>query len=271
MSSEAPELPAYGGCLWPVDSACFTDEWSAFSPEVQTRALALASSTLQRLTGGRVGNCPITVRPCTPRAACNSLHGLPYYYSEAFTPMNLGGSWINSCPCIGTCGCTTACEVDLPKPIGRVDEVKVNGDVIDTEDYRIDNGHLLVWQGEDDCPFPATQNLGLPDTAEDTFSVTYLNAYPVDAIGAYAAGIMAMEYGRACGGGSCRLPAGVTTVVRQGLAIEIASGAFPGGLTGIREVDSFISLWNPRGLAEASRVWSPDRSHMRHTTGSVTP
>ena len=33
-------------------------------PEVQDRAPGLASATLRRLTGYRVGGCPITVRPC---------------------------------------------------------------------------------------------------------------------------------------------------------------------------------------------------------------
>jgi hypothetical protein len=52
-------------------------------------------------------------------------------------------------------------------------------------------------------------------------------------------------------------------VARQGVAYDIVSGSFPGGFTGIREVDAFIGLWNPRGLVSDSRVWSPDLSRPR--------
>jgi len=260
-------VPGYGGCPWPVDPACFGEEWDAYDEEVKARAVALASSTLARLTGYRVGTCPITVRPCKPQRAAREYHSLLYYYSPAFTPLNLGGAWINSCGCAPPCSCTTACEVTLPAPVTRVEEVKVNGDVIDPENYRIDNGNILVWQASEECPFPASQNLALADTEDGTFAVTYLNAYPVDANGAYAAGVLSAEYARACGGQSCRLPAGVTTVVRQGLTMEIPSGAFPGGLTGIREVDAYIALWNPLGLIGATRVYTPDMAQPRYRTG----
>jgi hypothetical protein len=40
--------------------------------------------------------------------------------------------------------------------------------------------------------------------------------------------------------------------------MEIATGAFPGGFTGIREVDAFIAIWNPNAVREQTRVWSPD-------------
>ena len=69
----------------------------------------------------------------------------------------------------------------------------------------------------------------LADTEPDTFSVTYLNGYPVDGLGAYAAGVLAMEFAKACTGGKCRLPAGVTSVARQGVSLQIATGAFPAG------------------------------------------
>jgi hypothetical protein len=39
--------------------------------------------------------------------------------------------------------------------------------------------------------------------------------------------------------------------------MEIQSGVFPHGLTGIREVDAFIGLWNPNGLTAGAKVWSP--------------
>lgn len=263
-------VPAFGGCLWPVDTACFTTEWETYSPEVQARARALASSTLGRLTGNRVGNCPVKVRPC--KAGCTPGY-MPYmsaYGRTAFQPqINLYGDWVNACGCTPECSCVELCEVHLPAPVGRIDQVKVDGAVVAPANYRVDNGRTLVWTGAGECLWPVCQDMSKPDTEPGTFSVTYLNAHPVDSLGAYAAGVLAMEFGSACSGNSCRLPSGVTSIVRQGISMEIATGAFPNGLTGLREVDTFIALWNPDGLKRQSTVWSPDQRRARLVTGGI--
>lgn len=255
------EVPEYGGCLWPVDPACLTDQWESYSPEVRNRALALASSTLRRLTGNRVGHCPITVRPCgTVSRACSMINSMAGY-SLLWTPMNWAGTWTN-------CGCGDECtvlhQVELPTPVGRVDQVKVDGVVVPPTDYRVDNGRYLV--NLSDTPWPSNQDLASSDSELGTFSVTYLNAYPVDSTGAYAVGVLALEFAKACSGNKCRLPVGVTNISRQGVTMEIATGAFPGGMTGIREVDTYIALWNPDGLRRQATVWSPDQNRPRHTT-----
>lgn len=251
------QVPEFGGCLWPVDAACFTDEWNAHPPEVQDRALALASATLQRLTGNRVSNCPVTIRPCRPEQRVDIRRAyVSAFGSPAFAPFNYGGEWVNVA-CAGG-DCETDCEVLLPGPVGRIDSVKVDGVVLEPTEYRLDSGSILVWTGEGECPWPATQNMRLPDTEVGTFSITYLNAYPVDSIGAYAVGVLAREYAKACSGQKCKLPTGVTSITRQGVSMELVTGAFPGGMTGIREVDTFIALWNPTGLQRQASVWSPD-------------
>lgn len=256
-------VPDYSGCPWPIDPACFTDEWDQIDPLIQARAIALASSTLYRLTGYRVGGCPVTVRPC--KAPCAV--GFPSYYS--FGPygwmqphIGLSGSWINSCGCTRDCSCTELCEIELPAPVGEVVEVRADGAVVADTDYRLD-GNRLVWVGTGDCPWPACQDLSKPDTEVGTFSVTYYNSYPVDALGAYAAGVLAKEYAQACIGNKCRLPLSVTSISRQGVSFEIPTGAFPNGMTGIREVDTFIAIWNPQALRQQVRVWSPDLSPPR--------
>jgi hypothetical protein len=50
----------------------------------------------------------------------------------------------------------------------------------------------------------------------------------------------------------------VTSVVRQGVSYEIAAGSFPGGATGIREVDTWIARYNPSHLLMQPAVWTPD-------------
>lgn len=260
-----PFIPPYMGCPWPVDPACLAGDWDDLDQTVKDRAVALASVTLHRLTGYRVNNCPITVRPCKAGCAGGAVSYYAYGANGWMNPhIGLSGTWINSCGCNTDCSCVVLCEVDLPAPVGEVREVKADGQIVSPNDYRLD-GNRLVWTGADECPWPTCQDLSKPDTEPGTFSVTYLNSYPVDGLGAYAAGILAMEYARACSGGKCRLPAGTVSVARQGVSFEIAAGSFPGGLTGIREVDAFIAVWNPQGLRQQVRVWSPDLHQPRVT------
>jgi hypothetical protein len=246
----------YDVCLWPVDPACFTEDWNGLAEEVQERSLALASATLHRLTGYRVGGCPVTVRPC--KKSCAQEFGDFYYgaYGPAWSPhIGITGNWVNSCGCSTDCSCGPVCEVALPAPVVEVTEVNVAGTLI--TDFTV-HGNRLVYTGSGDCPFPACQNMAAPVGDPDTFAVTYRQTYAPDAMGAYAAAVLAMEYANACVGNKCKLPAGVTQVVRQGVSIQIEGGAFPGGFTGIREVDTYIALWRPEGSpTRAPRVWAP--------------
>lgn len=250
-------IPEPSGCPWPVDPACLTAEWDALDDDVKDRAILLASETLRRLTGYRVGGCPVTVRPC--RASCVGVGYLPFYTGGPFFPhISPGGYWVNSCACTTDCSCSALCTVTLPAPVGRIEKVMLDGIEVDPVDYAISENRL-IWTGVSDCPWPICQDLTRPDTEPGTFSVTYLNSWPVDALGAYAGGVLAMEFARACAGSNkCRFPATVTTVTRQGVSFDVVAGTFPGGFTGIREVDAYIALWNPHNIRQAPQVYSPD-------------
>jgi len=245
-------------CTWPLDPACLTTEWEATPPDVQVRAAGLATASLRRLTGYRVGGCPITVRPCVLDCMDATL-----YRSRTWGPRQLAdGSWVNSCGCSTECSCTALCEVRLAAPVGPITWVKVDGNIVLPTDYRVD-GDRLVWIGDDDCPWPICQDMTAGDDKPNTFAVRYLNAHAPDDLAAYAAGVLAMEFAKACMGGKCRLPANVTSVSRQGVSFEIAAGTFPGGVTGIREVDSWIGLWNPEHRRQATQVWWPGKRDPR--------
>lgn len=243
-------LPLPDQC-WPVDEGCCA-EFGSYPVTVRNRAKALATQTLRMLTGYRVGGCPVTV---TPRVYC-STHGWWYAarpISPFFPVANTSGAWVNN-----GCVCGTFERVTLPGPVGRVDEVKVAGVALTNTAYEVVNGRHLV--RTDDISWPAEL---------DTVQVTYLRGIPVDGLGAYAAGVLACEYAKACSGAKCRLPAGVTEVVRQGVAYTIATGAFPDGRTGIREVDAYLMRWNPNGLRADSTVWTPDMPTVNTTTWRV--
>lgn len=246
-------IPDYDGCPWPVDPACLGESWEAdFSEEVKTRSIALAGNTLRRLTAYRVGGCPVAIRPCTQSV----LRGFGYYafwYDSGWHPMNWSGVWVNSCGCDRTC---THSRITLPAPNGGQVVVKVDGvELTENTDYWIDDLDVVRMGG---LAWPLSQNLDLPDTEVGTFSITYLNSFPVDGLGAYACGLLARQYALACtGDGKCKLPATVTSVVRQGVSYTLAAGSFPNGETGIREVDAYIGLWNPAHRKQGPKVWAP--------------
>lgn len=254
---------------WPVDEGCLTTEWAEHDPDVRNRSLLLASGTLERLTGYRVGNCPITIRPVSRNGALacgvRPWDGSGWYGYQPFMPLNLGGVWSNAYCCDSFSVTENQKTLKLPPPVGRVDEVKVDGAVVDPVNYRIDNGNLLVWQTAGDAPWPTSQDLSLADTEPGTFAITYLNAHPVDGNGAYAVGILAQEFAKACTGRSCKLPENVTSIVRQGITMEVVSGSFPGGETGLRAVDTFIGLWNPGHLKQPPTIFNPGRAPTRVT------
>lgn len=232
-------IPEYAGCPWPVDPACFADDWAVMEDSVKERSIALASSTLHRLTGYRVTNCPITIRPNASSGGCF----IPFEgNSSAFRPgMDMTGRWVNNCG--PTCS-NPRTQIRLPRPVGEIVNVKVDGETLYPTDTAVVDGNLLVYRGTG-AGFPASQDITLPSNAIGTMEVTYYNGYRPDSLAAYAAAMLAMEYARACTGKGCKLPTGVTSIVRQGVAMEISSAAFPNGMTGIREVDTFIALWNP--------------------------
>lgn len=242
VSSVPVGLPGYSGCDYPIDPACLRETWDKYESEVQQRAVSLASATLYRLTGYRVGGCPVTVRPNPSSGLC----AIPAGYSRfaEWEPINWSGTWSNY-----VCGPWEDPRIiSLPAPVGRIDAVKVDGTVLAPTDYAILDDHAVVWIGDGEQPWPCTQDVLVPDTEPGTFSVTYLNSYPPDALAAYAAGLLAMEYASACSGtGKCALPANVRSIVRQGVSYEIPAGSFPEGKTGIRAIDQFIETWNPDG------------------------
>jgi hypothetical protein len=71
---------------------------------------------------------------------------------------------------------------------------------------------------------------------------------------------LAVEFARASLGQACRLPQRTTSVVRQGISIEMTDPMefFEHGRTGLFEVDLWLSAVNPQGRPQSAGVWSPD-------------
>lgn len=246
-------------CTWEPDPACLGPEWAQAQPEDQDRALMLATSSLQMLTNHRVGTCPITIRPCPSTRRCPCVWN-PHLGTD--------GVWRNGCDHDTTC--KPVSEIDIPGPVGYIESFLINGTPVDLEtgDWRLDNGHLLVWQGVGPSPVPDYQDLNLPDSAAGTWSITYSKSYPVLADARIAVGYLALEFLRACAPkAKCSLPRGVTSVVRNGVSFTIEAGLFPNGLTGIDQVDQFILKWAPAGSPRRTAVvFDPTRLAPRRTS-----
>ena len=54
---------------------------------------------------------------------------------------------------------------------------------------------------------------------EGTFLVTAQEGVAVDGLASYAAGVLAVEFAKACTGGKCSLPPGVVSVTRSGVSM----------------------------------------------------
>jgi hypothetical protein len=259
-------------CTWEPDSACLTEEWNALDEEAKERALMLATSSLQMLTANRVGTCPITIRPCPDMRRCAHSGSIPLG-ERWFVPYVEDGQWFNE-----ACGCRITCrplsEVDIPGPVGYISSFKIDGVEVDlyNGDWRLDNGHLLVWQGEGDSPIPSVQDFNKGDDQPGTWSITYSKSYPVGPDARLAVAYLAMEFAKACKPkGKCSLPRGVTNVVRNGVSFSVEAGLFPGGLTSIEIVDQFILKWLPAGSPSRTAVVLNPRTVGRTRVTSSIP
>jgi hypothetical protein len=260
-------------CVWEANPACLGDAWDDLDADIRERSLRLATSSLQMLTYYRVGTCPITIRPCPDSRPCGCWGDAEVVVASLgmpFAPILWDGLWYNCTRCGRQC--KPLSEVDIPGPVGYIDSVKVDGEELDlsTGDFRLDDGHLLVWQGTGPSPLPATQDLNKPDSAVGTWSITYSRSYPVGEDAQMAVAYLASEFAKACmPKAKCSLPRGVTNVVRNGVSFSVEAGLFPGGLTGIDIVDQFILKWAPAGSPLRNAVVFSPRSQGPRRTSAV--
>jgi hypothetical protein len=246
------------------DFAC-CDEWESLTPELQERATELAWSTLRTLSGGRVGNCPVTVRPCLgpPCNACtewwsHSLTGHTTWIGVGIA----NGAWINCACATPECSCERLCEIVMSGPIASLEEVSFDGTVLPLGNFRVDNGHRIV-RTDGEC-WPSCQNMNAELGEPGTLGITYVPGIVPNAAGLWAAGVLACEFSKACTGARCRLPTSVTAISRQGVSFEMSSGMFVDGMTGIREVDAYLTSINPNAHRIPPMVWSPDVPWAKH-------
>lgn len=237
-------------CDWPVNTECV--DLDGVEPGVWADMVTAASGLLWRLTGRKFGACERIIRPC--RQMCGGLMSgsgwgawwNAYGGGGYLNPAIINGSWVNmACGgCVDDCSCTYAQSVLLPPPALSVEAVWLDGVLLDPGKYKVFDLVKLVRTDGDGWPW--CQRLDLPLTAHGTFGVAYKRGSNPPAGADTMTAKLARELVRACAGETCRLPGRVTQVSRDGVSMTLDPTVFYTlGLTGIPEVDQWISSVNP--------------------------
>lgn len=233
-------------------------------------SIMAASELLWAETGRRYGTCEVKIRPC--RQTCNPCPGMDFYNTGdffwgsgmAWAPYLSSGVWYNvpPCGCPGQCGCNKLCEIALPTPVCSIEEVKIDGVIVDPNTYRVDDFETLVRTPSvtgNEC-WPTCQDLEKDDTEEGTFSVTLTYGRPVPALLKAATAELACQLLKACVGQPCQLPQRISSISRQGVTIGYIDPQefWKDRRTGVYIVDLAIQTFNPHRLTRRPQVYSPD-------------
>jgi hypothetical protein len=173
------------------------------------------------------------------------------------------GLWGCGCADYGGCHCHRYPAVRLRHwPPIEIDEVRVNGEVLPSDAYQLgqdnDYGTLLRVDGEQ---WPCCQDIaGDPEVDEDTWQIVYGWGVAPPAGTGRMVELLACELAKGWKTGKCRLPRRVSTITRENVTMTILDNfeIFQQGLTGIEEVDLFLSTFNPSGKDRAPKVLNPD-------------
>lgn len=246
MTCTYPDLLDWGGRK-PADA----EDSAALDAE------AFAWTSFLQLAAGRLAVCPITVRPVTPTT----------WQTWVTSP---AGTWPGSNTEIYRLPQDAALHQDalfgmgfashkrqqLPRPVGQIVSVVIDGATLGANQYRLDDGVLVRVDGDE---WPIAQDLEAASGSVGVWEVTYYRGYRPSLSVVRAVGVLAYEfYLGFSGSNKTRLPERVTAVTRQGVSFQMPANLFDDGRTGIREVDQVLRRYNPNGLKQATVIASPD-------------
>lgn len=159
-------------------------------------------------------------------------------------------------------------------PVRSVDQVVIDGAILASTAYRLDDARWLVridgnaWPSYQDWTQPSGVGLG----GVSTWEVTLTEGEDPPPDGVYAAEILAGELALAANqSGECRLPRNVQSVTRQGTSMVMMDpGALlAGNRWGIAEVDFFVQSTNPAHLQQPATMTSPDIGRAVRRAGTL--
>ena len=264
---------APGPCtIWTLEedvAACCSDAGIGSDFTVLTESTEAASQLLYELSGRKyAGLCSKTVRPACDPCYCG-YQVLSRGHIVGPPPWGWYDFYCDTC--------LLACEPSVVKlsgyPVREITDVKINGASMAASEYSLYRERYALRLNS--TRWPLVQNLTLPDTEEDTWSITYTYGANPPIMGQLAARQLACELYKNCVGEECALPSGVTRTTRQGITIE--KGAFAawgyqkvtrgqrasGWGTGLSFVDAFLNAYNPEAMRRRPSIWSPGRQYAR--------
>lgn len=201
-----------------------------------TQMIDMASDELCRLSQGRVfGRAEVTVRP-------------------------------DRCGCWEVCSCCGLDKVPLWGPDPEIESVKIDGLTLDSNTYAIHEGRdgfglvRVATQFQPDV-WPSWQSLWAPDSADNTFSITYTYGVHIDFIIERAAIELTCYYANMQQRGKNALQKGAIALNYNNTTVSLEErrlgirGASGGDSVSIGQAMSeFLSIWGqPR-----STVWAPE-------------
>lgn len=226
--------------------------------ELIEEAIEIASNILYMASGRQfAGTCTEIVRPCVD-CACADWDS---WYLDTGVAGFTGSFFGRGCSC-----CTNYKRIDLGYwPVTDVTEVNIEGTIIDPDLYHVESFRYLVAtpvEENDWLPlvWPTCQRMDRPVGAPLTFAVTIEHGQPIPPAGVRAASKLACEWVALCTGQPCSLPDGIKGIQRQGVSFDLEDPTTLRqlGLFGIREVDIFLTVYNPGKLQSPAFAWSPD-------------
>lgn len=217
------------------DLACSTE---GIDPAVLAAVLTGASHVAWAFSGRRFGQCEATLYPLTPGWGCAPPSGIAW---SAGWPWSSGG-WSRR-----------GRVLNLGQQVAEVTEVTVDGATF--TDWRLEDSLRLVRTDGHSWPRTTRTEADLTE-----FVVEVVAGLTVPDLGRLAAAELACEVLRSLSGEDCRLPANVTSIIRQGVSVALAEpGVFLNeGRTGLYLVDLFIQTYNPAHLTAPSAVYPID-------------
>lgn len=143
--------PGEGPCkVWDLDLGCCLvsgalpdpclNDGSPVPQEIVDAMKLAASQFMWRATGMQFGCCQVTLRPLCSNKCPTECGGLiESGFGFPWMPLHLAsGEWTNvTCNSQANCTCVEVCSVPLPYPVCSVDEVKVNGKILDPSEYKV--------------------------------------------------------------------------------------------------------------------------------------
>jgi hypothetical protein len=241
-------------CCWPIIDCCDNpttddtiEEWSSI----------MAVDILYALSGRQYGTCQATIRPT--REPCQ---GLPDANAWALIGTNLysstaGWAWqrgYHNQPFFAGASAVRLWHRD----VCTIDEVQIDGDVVDPSLYRKIRRQGRWWLIRTDGEsWPDEQDWTVDNYEEGSWSITYTHGRQVPKGGQVAAGKLKCELAKACAEDeTCALPERVQTITRQGVTVGFldAQDFLDKGRTGITMIDLWLTSVNPKAIRRRARL-----------------